>query len=150
MRVIAFTKYDREAASIRQRLLQNLPHLASAGIEVEVQPLLDADYVRSLATDKAASKPAIAAAYRPLRQLLARQDADLIWIYAELFPRFPAAFERLVFRSGKPVLYDFDDAFFRSYGDHDNPLARRMLGGKLKSLIRGAAPVCAGNDYFRN
>ncbi len=151
MRVAAFTKYDREAASTRQRVLQYLPHLAAEGIEVEVHPLLDDAYVRALASGTAASKPAIAAAYaRRLRHLLKPQNADLIWVYAELFPWLPAAFERLAFRSGKPLIYDFDDAFFHPYDDHSNPLVRRALGGKLKPLIRGAAAVCAGNDYLKH
>ncbi|MES2902605.1 MAG: glycosyltransferase family 4 protein [Pseudomonadota bacterium] len=151
MKVAAFTKYDREAASTRQRVLQYLPHLAAAGIEVEVQPLLDDGYVRALATGTVASRTAIAAAYaRRLRQLLRPQTADLVWVYAELFPWLPARFERLAFRSGKPLIYDFDDAFFHLYDDHSNPLVRRVLGGKLKSLIGGAAAVCAGNDYLKD
>ncbi len=151
MRVTAFTKYDREAASTRQRLLQYLPHLAAAGIEVEVFPLLDDAYVRGLASGAARSKSAIAAAYaRRLRQLLTIQTADLVWIYAELFPWLPTTFERLAFRSGKPVVYDFDDAFFHPYDDHRSGFVRQMLGGKLKPLMRGAAAVCAGNDYLKD
>lgn len=149
MKVAAFTKYDREAASTRQRVLQYLPHLAAAAVDVEVYPLLDDAYVRALASDTTASKAAIATAYaRRLRQLLQPQSADLIWVYAELFPWLPASFERLAFRSGKPLVYDFDDAFFHPYDDHSNPLVRRVLGGKLNSLIAGAAAVCAGNDYL--
>jgi len=151
MRVAAFTKYDREAASTRQRVLQYLPHLASAGIHVEVHPLLDDAYVRSLASGSAASKTAIATAYaRRFRQLLAAQTADLIWVYAELFPWLPASAERLAFRSGKPLIYDFDDAFFHPYDDHSNALVRALLGGKLEPLISGAAAVCAGNDYLKD
>jgi glycosyltransferase involved in cell wall biosynthesis len=151
MKVVAFTKYDREAASTRQRVLQYLPHLAHAGIQVEVYPLLDDAYVRSLASGTAASKISIAAAYlRRLRQLRQLQSFDLIWVYAELFPWLPASFERLAFRSGKPLVYDFDDAFFHPYDDHPNQLVRRALGGKLKPLIRIAAAVCAGNDYLKD
>ena len=151
MRVAAFTKYDREAASTRQRFLQYVPHFARAGIEVEVHPLLGDAYVRSLASGTTASKTAIAAAYfRRFRQLLRPHTADLIWVYAELFPWLPTSFERLAFRSGKPVIYDFDDAFFHPYDDHQNPLVRRALGGKLKPLIRGASAVCAGNDYLKD
>lgn len=150
MKVAAFTKYDREAASTRQRVLQYIPHLAAAGIKVEVHPLLDDAYVKALASGTAASKAAIAAAYaRRLRQLLRPETADLIWIYAELFPWLPATFERLAFRSGKPLVYDFDDAFFHPYDDHSSPLVRGALGGKLKPLIRGAAAVCAGNAYLQ-
>ena len=151
MRVAAFTKYDREAASTRQRVLQYLPHLAAAGIDVEVHPLLDDAYVRSLASGAAASKTAIAAAYaRRFRQLLGFRSCDLIWVYAELFPWLPASFERLAFRSGRPLVYDFDDAFFHPYDDHSSALVRGALGGKLKPLIRGAAAVCAGNAYLRD
>ncbi len=151
MKVAAFTKYDREAASTRQRVLQYLPHLARAGIEVAVHPLLDDAYVRSLASGTAAAKSAIAAAYfRRFRQLLGQQSADLIWVYAELFPWLPASFERLAFRSGRPLVYDFDDAFFHPYDGHPSSIVRRALGGKLKPLIQGATAVCAGNDYLKD
>ena len=151
MRVTAFAKYDREAASTRQRILQYLPWLDRAGIHVDVHPLLDDAYVRSLASGKAASKAAIVEAYaRRLAQLLRTSDADLIWVYAELFPWLPAAFEKLVFRSGTPILYDYDDAFFVPYDDHPRALVRRLLGGKLDPLIAGATAVCAGNDYLRD
>ena len=151
MRVAAFAKYDREAASTRQRMLQYLPLLESAGIHVDVHPLLDDDYVRSLASGKPASKATIARAYaRRVAQLRRMADADLIWVYAELFPWLPAAFERLAFRSGKPILYDYDDAFFQPYDDHPNALVRGLLGGKLDPLIAGAAGVCAGNAYLRD
>ena len=149
VRVAAFTKYDREAASTRQRVLQYLPLLEQAGISVEVHPLLDDAYVRALATGDAPSKTMVAIAYaRRLRQLLRGPSADMLWVYAELFPWLPAGFERLAFRSGTPLLYDFDDAFFQPYDEHRNPLVRALLGGKLVPLIEGAAAVCAGNPYL--
>ncbi len=145
MRVAAFTKYGREAASTRQRLLQYLPSLASAGIEVDYSPLLGDDYVRALASGGSFSKLAVARSYaRRLKQLLRGPDCDVLWVYAELFPYLPAAFERLAFRTGKPVVYDFDDAFFLTY--QRNPL----LSGKLEPLIAGAAACCCGNDYLRD
>jgi glycosyltransferase involved in cell wall biosynthesis len=151
MRVAAFTKYDRAAASTRQRVLQYLPYLERAGIQVDVHPLLDDSYVRSLESGAAPSRTAIAAAYaRRLRLLLKPPKADLIWVYAELFPWVPAPFERLAFRSGKPLLYDFDDAFFHPYDAHRNPAVRALLGGKLVPLIEGAAAVCAGNAHLRD
>ena len=145
MRVAAFTKYGREAASARQRLLQYLPSLAAAGIEVDYSPLLGDDYVRALASAGSYSKLEVARSYaRRMRQLLGGAQYDLLWIYAELFPYLPAAFERLAFRSGKPVVYDFDDAFFVNYE------GSRLLSGKLEPLIAGAAACCCGNDYLRD
>jgi glycosyltransferase involved in cell wall biosynthesis len=41
-----------------------------------------------------------------------------------------------------------DDAFFHAYDDHPKAAVRRLLGGKLTPLMRGAAAVCAGNAYL--
>ena len=151
MKVTAFTKDDAEAASTRQRLLQYLPALAQAGIEVDWHPLLDADYVRSLATGHRASKLRIAWAYlRRFGQLLRPRRADVVWIYAELFPYLPAWAERLAFLRGRPVVYDCDDAFFIPYDDHRQQLVRRLLSGKLDPLMAGAAACCCGNQYLRD
>jgi hypothetical protein len=123
LRVTALTRYDREAASTRQRLLQYVPYLEQAGFRIAYHPLLGADYVRSLATGHRFSRAAIARAYgQRIKQLLQQDVGDIIWVYAELFPYLPAAFETLVFRSGRPVVYDFDDAFFHQYADHSNPV----------------------------
>lgn len=144
MRVAAFTKYDREAASTRQRLLQYVPRLNAAGIEVEHRPLLGDEYVRALATGQPFSRLAILKSYmRRLGELFSGPDCDLLWVYAELFPYLPGAFERLAFRTGRPVVYDFDDAFFLTYENS------RLLAGKLKPLLTGAAACCCGNDYLR-
>lgn len=151
MRIAAFTKYDREAASTRQRLLQFLPEFERAGIDIDYYPLLGDAYVRGLATGKPSSRLAIVRAYaRRIRQLLRAPTYDAIWIYAELFPRLPSVFERLAFRSGQPVVYDCDDAFFVPYDDHPNALVRRILGGKLQPLMAGAEVCCCGNKHLRD
>ena len=150
MKVVAFTKYDREAASTRQRLLQFLPALSEAGIEVDYRPLLDDAYIRSLAGKGKASPGAILGSYgRRLASLLTRPDADLVWVYAEMFPWLPSGFERLVHRWQLPVVYDFDDAFFVPYDEHRSGPVRRLLGGKLRPLIEGAAACTCGNEFLR-
>lgn len=151
MRVVAFTKYGAEAASTRQRLLQYLPALGAAGIDVEWHPLLGDDYVRGLTRGARSPKAAIARRYVDrMRQLVRVRGADLIWVYAELFPYLPAMFERLAFAARAPVVYDFDDAFFHQYDEARRPLVRRMLAGKLEPLLRGAAACACGNAYLRD
>ncbi|URD61584.1 glycosyltransferase family 4 protein [Sphingomonas sp. KRR8] len=150
MKVLALTKYDREAASTRQRLLQYLPALAAAGIEVDYQPLLDDAYIRSLTGNGRASRVAILSSYLArLKTLSRRPDANLIWVYAELFPWLPAWFEGLVHRWGIPVVYDYDDAFFVPYDGHPRSLVRGLLTDKLRPLIQGAAACTCGNEYLR-
>jgi glycosyltransferase involved in cell wall biosynthesis len=150
MRVMAFTRYGRQAASTRQRFLQYFPALRAAGIEVEHRALLDDDYVASLATGEPYSKARVAKAYAyRLAQLVNARNADLYWVYVELLPFVPAFIERLA-AVRKPVVYDFDDAFFHSYDQSGNSLVRSLLGGKHAALLRHAAGCACGNAYLRD
>lgn len=151
IRVLALTRYGAQAASTRQRLLQYLPYLADAGIIVDWYPLLDDDYVRSLAEGSPPSKSSIAAGYvRRLGHLASARRYDLLWIYAELFPYLPSGFERLAFLPGIPTIYDFDDAFFEQYDSHRAAGVRRLLMDKLKPLVAGVDACCCGNAYLQH
>jgi glycosyltransferase involved in cell wall biosynthesis len=148
MRVAAFTRYGPRAASTRQRFLQYFPALRAAGIEVEHHALLDDDYVASLATGEPYPRSKVASAYaKRFGELMAARRADLYWVYVELLPYVPAAVERLA-AAGKPVVYDFDDAFFHSYDQSDSRLVRGLLAGKHAALLRYAAACACGNAYL--
>jgi glycosyltransferase involved in cell wall biosynthesis len=149
MRVTAFARYGSRAASTRQRILQYIPHLHAAGIEVECHALLDDDYVASLASGDRYPLRRILRAYASrLRQVTASRRSDLLWIYSDLFPYLPPGFERLVTGSGPPIAYDLDDAFFLAYDDSSNPLIRAAVGGKFRKLFARAAACCCGNAYL--
>jgi glycosyltransferase involved in cell wall biosynthesis len=151
MRVTAFTKYDREAASTRQRFLQYGPSLARAGIELRHLPLLGDDYVRSLATREHWSKAALICSYaNRIVELFRVPSTDLIWIHAELLPYLPFVFDKLVFRSGAPIVYDCDDAVFVKYNENRHALVRLLFSGKVEKLISGADAATCGNEYLRD
>jgi glycosyltransferase involved in cell wall biosynthesis len=151
MRLLALTKYGPLAASTRQRFIQYEPALGEAGIAVHYAPLLDDAHVQRLAEGKSSSPARVAMAYaRRIKDLLLASKFDGLWVHCELFPYLPQWFERLAFIHRKPVVFDYDDAIFHMYDDARNPAVRRLLGGKLKSLIRGSAAVCCGNEYLRD
>jgi len=151
MRVVAFTKYDREAASTRQRYLQYAPSLAKAGIELSHRALLSDDYVRSLATGESWSKVALLRSYVDrMVELFRGPAADLVWVHAELFPYLPSAFDSLTFRARLPVVCDWDDALFLKYNTSRNPLTRWLLAGKLERLIARAEATTCGNQFLRD
>ena len=150
MRVAAFTRYGRRAASTRQRFLQYLPALKSAGIEVDHHALLDDDYVAGLVSGEPYPRGKVARAYaRRLGELAAARSADVYWVYVELLPFVPAAVERLA-SLGRPVVYDFDDAFFHKYDQSGSGLVRAVLGDKHARLLSHAAACCCGNAYLRD
>jgi glycosyltransferase involved in cell wall biosynthesis len=149
MRLIALTKYDREAAATRQRFLQYAPSLAKAGIELRHRPLIGDDYVRSIGSGKRWSRTALLRSYaRRFAELFRGPGADVLWVHAELFPYLPAMFDRLAFRHGIPVIYDWDDAFFLNYNESRNPLIRLMLRGKIERLIASASAATCGNEFL--
>ncbi|MDP8913468.1 MAG: group 1 glycosyl transferase, partial [Pseudomonadota bacterium] len=149
MQINAFTRHGREAASTRQRLLQYIPALEAAGFRVDFEPLLGADYVRSLVDGGGFSRLDVARSYlQRMRALLSGPGADIVWIYAELFPYLPGWFERLALSRSRAVVYDFDDAFFRTYEASSNRLVRGLLGRKFEPLLRRASACSCGNAYL--
>jgi glycosyltransferase involved in cell wall biosynthesis len=151
MRILAYMKYGDLAASTRQRLMLYERDLAAAGFQIEYRPLLGNDHLRRITKGQRASIVSTTQAYLSrIGQLLRRGDHDLIWVHCELFPYLPGWMERLAFLSGKPVVFDYDDAIFHMYDASRNGVVRLLLGRKLAPLMRGAAACLCGNEYLQN
>ena len=146
MRLLVLPRYDEAGASSRVRMYQYLPALRSAGVDVEVSPLFDGEYVRALYSRQRAWS-AIARGYaRRLRAQWSAGSFDVVWIEKELLPWLPSAAEWL---RGKPtVMVDYDDAVFHRYDQHRSRLVRHMLGGRIDAVMRKAEVVTAGNAYL--
>ena len=149
IRVLALTKYGHNAASTRQRFLQYGPRLEAAGFTLSHAPLFDDSYLEKINRGLRQNFWRITLAYAErLAFLIRHSDADIIWVQYELFPFMPALIERLAFMRGKPVIVDYDDAFFHNYDLHESKLVRKLLGRKMAPLIRGAVSIVAGNQYL--
>jgi glycosyltransferase involved in cell wall biosynthesis len=145
IRVLGLSLYGQRAASTRYRLTQYRDGLSKCGIELDIQALLDDDYL--LARYQGAGLPLmhLAKAYWERAMVLLRDaEHDLFMVNAELLPWMPAALERLLLR--KPYLYDFDDAFYLRYSAEVGAgRVARLLDRKFESVVRGAAAVTAGS-----
>jgi glycosyltransferase involved in cell wall biosynthesis len=149
MKMLALTKYGREAASTRQRLIQFAPLLAANGIDISYAPLFDDAYVASLARGARTPILQVAGAYMSRLAVLGKaRRFDVIWVHYEVLPWLPAIFERLVGLANRPVIVDFDDAIFHMYDAHRFSLVRHLLGRKLEPLMRTATAITAGNAYL--
>ena len=149
IRVLALTRYSRLGASSRLRSYQYLPFMKKYGIEVEVVPLLNDDYIRYLYSGKGRRKVAIFRAYlHRMGNLFRAKRFDLVWIEKELFPFFPAWGEALLNVLSVPYVVDYDDAIFHNYDLHPNRLVRFCLGTKIDQVMKRASVVVVGNDYL--
>lgn len=150
MRVLALTKYGQLAASTRQRFTQYSPWLDAAGLTLTISPLLDNDYLRRLFRGKTIARLHVLAQYAGrFGALFGARRYDVLWVHYEMFPYLPGLFERLVRLTGRPVVYDLDDAIFHNYDLHRSRLVRALLGHKLEPLVRAATTAVCGNAYLQ-
>ncbi|UOE80913.1 glycosyltransferase family 4 protein [Vibrio splendidus] len=148
-KILLLSKYSRKGASSRLRTHQYLPHLNNDGIDITISALFNDDYLRQLYDNGVVGKLLIVKAYiRRFITLLTVFRYDALWIEKELFPYFPAIFEKLLFLLGVNYIADYDDAIFHNYDLSENKAIRKFLSGKIDSVMKHAAVTVAGNDYL--
>jgi glycosyltransferase involved in cell wall biosynthesis len=84
-----------------------------------------------------------AALMRRLRQY------DAVYVFREAALLGPPVFERLIARSGVPLIFDFDDAIFVPYRSPSNGyLSYLKFPAKTRTICRLASHVMAGNPFL--
>jgi len=145
--VLIFSLYGKVAASTRYRFLQFVPGLLQAGIEVNVDYLLDSDYLISSFSGNKISKVRICELYASrLRTLSSQRQYHCAIVGAELLPFVPGWIETFLLKI--PYIYDFDDAFFLKYKQPRFRYIASMLENKFDSIISRASIVLAGNTFL--
>jgi glycosyltransferase involved in cell wall biosynthesis len=148
--VLLLSRYTRKGPSSRVRHYNYLAALEQAGFRVTCAPFLDDEYIERLFGGKSSSPQTIIRAYwRRLRQVIALRRHDLIWVEKEVFPWLPAVLD-CAFLKGRPVVLDFDDAWYLHYGTHRNPAVRFLLGHKLETVAAKTKVVTVGNAVLAN
>jgi glycosyltransferase involved in cell wall biosynthesis len=144
LRFLGLSLYGPQAASHRVRLSQFQPGLAAAGIDLQIQSLLNDAYLQHRFTGRRPSLRGLLTAYGQRLQALREADHfDLAIVYAELLPLLPAWLERQLLQI--PFIYDCDDAFFLKYRSGRLRLLQPLLGAKTDRLMAAALAVTAGN-----
>ena len=149
IRVLLLCRYGPMAAATRHRFLQYLPFLTEQGFDIQVETLLDDDYLQGLYTQRSLSRTRIARSYVKRLWLLRKsRQFDLIWTHIEALPFVPGWLESMLMPSGVPYVVDYDDAMFHRYDHHPSAVVRTLLGQKIDRVMREAALVVAGNEYI--
>lgn len=147
IRVLGLSLYGPQAASHRVRLSQFQPGLAAAGIELQIQSLLDDAYLQRSFSGRRPSLRALLAAYgRRLQDLRQADRFDLAIVHCELLPFLPGWLERQCLNI--PFIYDCDDAFFLKYRSGRLRALQPLLGAKTDCMMEAAVAVTAGNAWL--
>jgi glycosyltransferase involved in cell wall biosynthesis len=124
---VAFLIHSLEVNSCRYRVLQYLPYLKEAGIEVAVH------FYQRTWRDK-------------LRFYNTLGHYDIFYIHRKLFPPLEFAYIR---RKAKKIIYDFDDAIMYRSSSAKNAysLSRRI---KFAFMMKRVDFIIAGNNFLKS
>ncbi len=95
MKMLCLMKYTRPGPSSRYRLYQFQPYLEAAGIEVDVQPLVDGRYLDELFVGRRSRGYIMGRFVKRFSALMRARSYDLVFVEREIFPYLPAIAERL-------------------------------------------------------
>ncbi|MCC6809132.1 MAG: glycosyltransferase family 4 protein [Deltaproteobacteria bacterium] len=156
MKVLALAAYPEQGASTRFRIAQYLPALAARGISVTLLTQLDAGAFAALyrpgsLIDKA--RLVLATAVKEAIDALAvAREADVIWVQREAALVGPEYLERFLALSGRPIVFDFDDAIWLKAPEDGaaNPRWARWLRSPKKAnrLLRLCKEAIAGSSVL--
>lgn len=151
IRVLALTVRPVEGPDTRYRVLEYIPNLLRHGIDVRHRSLLSSRFYTRQQSGRLgpadAASFALAVLARAAR-LVRRPDCDVVWLGRELLPYGPPLLERLLFRTGVPVVLDIDDAIFEA--DPAGGVLHRTLRdfGKYRYIAPRCRTIVPGNSYL--
>ncbi|MGR3179337.1 MAG: glycosyltransferase family 4 protein [Candidatus Anammoxibacter sp.] len=136
-------------ASSRLRFHEYIHYLNSNGINVDLAPFFNNDYLEILYKHNKRNILYLISRYlKRLYKLISVNRYDCIWIEKEIFPWVPLLCERLIANINIPIVVDFDDAIFHRYTTHRYAFVRKFLGKKIDNIMQAATLVTVGNDYL--
>lgn len=155
MKVLFITPVPLEGAGTRARIAQYLQHLKAEGIEGDIRPFLFTEFFQiAYAPGRWGTKLRyfLLSTIRRLADCVRAKRYDVIYLYRECFPFGPPIGEWFLLRSGRPLIYDFDDAIHLS--DPRTGWSRRLIEklkwhSKVAWIIRHSTHVIVGNEYLR-
>lgn len=150
MKVLFFSRYSRMGASSRLRFYQFIPFLQQNGIDCDIVPFFNDQYLKEIYKKKPVNKWNIAKSYfKCFLKLMRVKNYSGVVIEKELFPFLPAMGEWWLRLLKIPYVADYDDAIFHNYDLHPNRLIRFFLSGKIKYVMRHSIRVVAGSPYLQ-
>lgn len=151
MRVLFFLRHTEAAAGSRYRVHQFIPYLQEHGVTCEVRELISPELYRIIYKPGHRLEKALRfsqGALARLGDIRHAREYDVIFVYRECFPFGPALIERYLKHTGKPIVYDFDDAIYLPTGRFVRDLVR--WPAKTNAIVHLAAEVIVCNEQLRN
>lgn len=153
MRILFITPYPSEGASNRYRVEQYLPYLREENIIYCVSPFVSSEFYGVIYKDGHILKKVyyfLGAFLKRTLDIIKLYKYDIVFIHREACPFGPPLFEWLIYRLGKPIIFDFDDAIFLENFNPANSFYRFLkFPSKIKHIIGMSKAVIAANGFLK-
>lgn len=153
MKVLFIVPYSSEGASNRYRVEQYIPYLKAAGIGCDLSPFVFAEFYRIIYSEGRYCKKTIyfiRGLFRRITDIFKLYKYDAVFIHREACPFGWPIFEWLIFISGKPIIFDFDDAIFIQNFNPVNKIYSFLKSpSKTKKIIKMASSVIVANRFLQ-
>ncbi|MFH1996805.1 MAG: glycosyltransferase family 4 protein [Candidatus Omnitrophota bacterium] len=153
MKVLFIVPYPTEGASNRVRVEQFIAHLEKRGVVCAVRPFVSRPFFKILYKPHRYAEKIfwfIIGTINRMIDIVRALWCDIVVIHREAYPFGGPVFESILFRMGKPFVFDFDDAIFLpNTSEHNIPFERFKRPNKVAKIIRMSHQVIAGNEYLK-
>ena len=149
--VLFVVPHPIEGPSTRFRIHQYLPALDAAGIRHTVRPFLSSRLAPVAYRQGALASKVAVTGWGTLQRfvdVLKATRYDLVYVLREAFPIGPPFFERLFEAASGRIAFDFDDAIYHRYMNHDNPLDRFRDWDRPAKVIARARRTVVGSEIL--
>lgn len=136
----------------RFRIEQWEPLLKKKGVEITYSPF-ETPELRQILYQNGQTIKKIKTVLKNMNRRRLELDSideyNLVYVFREAALLGPAWFEKKIARSGKPMIFDFDDAVFVAYRSPSNGyLSYLKFPQKTGEICRLSAHIMAGNQYL--
>lgn len=149
--VLFVVPHPIEGPSTRFRIHQFLPALDAAGIRHTVRPFLSSRLAPiAYRPGGLAAKIGVTGwgTLQRFADVLRATRCDLVYVLREAFPIGPPFFERLFEAASGRIAFDFDDAIYHRYMNHENPLDRFRDWERPAKVIARARRTVVGSEIL--
>ena len=151
VKAIFFAPYPEEGPSARYRVVQYLPFLEKEGIECTYCPFFSQAAYKILYRSGRFLPKVAHFADSSLRRLYWTgrvRDYDVAFVHLEIYPLFVRLYDRMLQRSGRPLIFDLDDTIF-IHKPTVNPVMRWLRNPKkVDDLLRMSSHVIVCNQFM--
>jgi len=149
LKILLLPKYNRSGPSSRYRFYNYLEIIESNNYKYDIKPLLGDNFIKHLFIEgKKSIFLTILGFIKRFALLFKIFYYDLIIIEYELFPFFPAIFERILRVLRIKYIVDYDDAIFIKYENNSNPIIKLLLKNKIKTVVKNSEAVITANKFI--